>query len=357
MDATSFKPLLHKLVDDPAELAPSDARAALAHVLSGAADPAQTGALLTALHIHRGTIDSRPDILAAFVEALMGHARTADVEAAEEYIVDVCGTGGDGHGTFNVSTAAALVAAGAGARVIKHGSSASTSPSGSSDLLRALGCALPASAPSRSALFTAIPFHFAHAPHFHPSLERLLRTSALLGVRTILNDVGPLLNPSRPRGILLGVRAASLGRIFAEALRAGGVERAIVACGDEGLDEISCAGPTRVWELRDGNVAERVVRPQEDFGVPVHALDRVRGGTPAQNARTLERLLKGPQEDEDEAVRDFVLMNAAAVLVTAGRVRDLPDGVRLARQSINTRNAWTVLERFRDEAAVEVRGG
>ncbi|TFK48840.1 anthranilate phosphoribosyltransferase [Heliocybe sulcata] len=341
----TFRPLLKRLVETPEYFTPSDLKTALDHIFTPDATlPAQVGAFLAALHIHR--IERRPDSLAAAAEVLRSRAITADVaDADKDFVVDIVGTGGDGHNTFNVSTTAAIVAAGAGARVVKHGSRASTSSSGSADLLQSLGCLFT---PPPTAL-PNIPFTFILAPHYHPALALLAPTRKALPFRTMFNVLGPLINPARPQGMVLGVAEKELGMTFARSLRDGGVVRAMVVCGAEGLDEISCAGETYVWELKNGDIEEKRISPAS-FGLEAHPLIKVAGGTPQENSETFKALLTSGESIPEEVrpVLDFVLMNASALLVVAGVTRDLQEGVELARKSITSGRAWEALQKFRE---------
>ncbi|OSX57117.1 hypothetical protein POSPLADRAFT_1067893 [Postia placenta MAD-698-R-SB12] len=346
----TFKALLGKLVKTPEYFSPDDLRVALEHVFTpDAVLPVQIGSFLTALHIER--VERRPECLAAAAQVLRERALKAAVEDVErDFVVDIVGTGGDGHNTFNVSTTAAVVAAGAGARVIKHGSRASTSSSGSADLLQSLGCLFVPPTAGTPVPIATIPFTFILAPHYHPALAMIAPYRKALPHRTMFNVLGPLINPARPRGMVLGVAERELGLTFAQSLRAGGVERAFVVCGAEGLDEISCAGATYAWELAaDGRVTEHTLQPA-DFGLPAHPLGDVAGGTPEENAETFRLLLTSGEDIPTrlEPVLHFVLMNASALLVVAGVARDFKDGVEKARQSITSGEAWKALEKFRN---------
>lgn len=195
-----------------------------------------------------------------------------------------------------------------------------------------------------------VPFTFILAPHYHPSLAAIAPYRKSLPFRTMFNVLGPLINPANPRGMVLGVAVPEIGPAFARSLREGGVQRALVVCGFEGLDEISCAGPTHAWELHeDGSVTEQTLTP-DHFGLPVHALSKVGGGSPRENAETFKTLLtSGDKIPQDLiAVLDFVLMNASALLVVAGIAKDYKEGTELARQSIVSGKAWEALETFRD---------
>jgi len=291
-------------------------------------------------------------IISAAAEVMREYATGVNLEGGDEdFVVDIVGTGGDGYNTFNVSTTAAIVAAGAGARLCKHGSKASTSSSGSADVLAALGC--------RHITHTGkplprIPFLFLSAGNYHPSIASLAPIRKSLPFRTIFNVLGPLLNPARPRGMVLGVYIKSLGPVFARALRDAGVERFLVVCGQEGLDEISIAGGTWTWSLEDGRIKEGVIHPVH-FGINAQPLDRVIGSTPEVNAATLVALLTSGKQPEDlppsatmSAISDYVCMNAAALLVVAGVASDYKEGMRLARESIDNGSAWKAFEAFRD---------
>ncbi|KAH9073389.1 anthranilate phosphoribosyltransferase TrpD [Lactarius deliciosus] len=363
LNPASFKLILSKLIKTPQDFTAADIQLAINHVITpGAALPEQLGAFLTGLATAR--VELREDILLAAASFVFERSIPAIVNDVDKhFIVDIVGTGGDGHNTFNVSTTAAMIAAGAGARVIKHGSSASTSSSGSADLLHALGCVFTPPRGGKPSPIPDIPLVFLLAPHYHPSLAALAPARRALPFRTLFNALGPLLNPARPRGMLVGVAEPALGPPYVAALRAAGVRRGFVVCGAEGLDEISCAGDTRAWELReDGEVRERTLHPTTDFGLPVHPLADVRGASPAENAATLRALLTSGDDIPEHLapILDFVLLNAAALLVVAGRVDNFVDGVALAKEAVTTGKAWRAFELFREyslkDAAVAVVG-
>jgi len=280
----------------------------------------------------------------------MAHAVPVSVESPDDYYVDIVGTGGDGHNTFNISTAAAIVAAGAGARVIKHGNNAFTSSSGSADILRKMGCALPK--PTSSPL-PAIPFTFLLASHYHPAMARIAPDRRTLPFRTLFNVIGPLINPVRPKAILLGVAEPDLGPVFAQCLHTLGVRRALVVCGMEKLDEISIAGPTWVWSLdEEGEIGQFTIDPS-DFGVASHPLSSVTGSSPDDNAAVLTFLLNPnnpsitPSNGSSiDAIRDHILINAAALLVVAGIATSYAHGVEKARKSLSDGSAQKALKIF-----------
>ncbi len=306
------------------------AAAGLETILAGEATPVQIAAFLTALRL-RG---ESPEVIAACLEVTERHAEF--VPATN--VIDVVGTGADGADTFNVSTAAALVVAACGVRVAKHGNRAASSKCGSADVLEALGARLDISGSTAAKVIDGCGFCFLFAQRFHPAFRHVGPVRRELGVRTMFNFLGPLSNPARPRAMLVGSSVESLGPILAETFRLRGLERAIVVHSLDGLDEISVSGPTRAWFLEDGSVTERTIAPS-DFGLRAHPLEAVLGGDAAVNATTMTVLLDG----KEDAVMDFVLMNAAAALYVGGVTADLKAGVPIAREAILTGKARAVL--------------
>jgi anthranilate phosphoribosyltransferase len=244
----------------------------------------------------------------------------------------------------------------------QHGSRASTSSTGSADLLERLDCLFIPPTPGATIPFPRIPFQYILAPHFHPSLAFIAPYRKLLPFRTMFNVLGPLINPARPKGMVLGICEPELGTTFAQSLLDGGVQKALIVCGVERLDEISCAGPTRVWELNkdadgEGKINEYLVDPVNDFGLPAHPLEDVAGHSPEENARVFVRLVdpaQGLPSDADKdtirkhtAITDFVLINTSALLVVAGIAKDFKHGVELARESLTSGKAWQALQTFR----------
>lgn len=345
----TFKVLLGKLVKTPESFTADDLKVALNLLFTpDVVLPAQVGAFLLALHNAR--VERRPENLAAAADALRARAvKIVFEDGDKDFVVDIVGTGGDGHNTFNVSTTAAIVAAGAGARVVKHGSRASTSSSGSADLLERLDCLFVPPTPGTVVPIPQVPFTFILAPHYHPSLAMIAPYRRALPFRTLFNVLGPLINPAHPKGMVLGVAERELGPAFAKSLLDVGVQRALVVCGAENLDEISCAGDTWVWEIRDGQITEAKLHP-ERFGLPVHPLTAVAGGTAAENAETFKTLLRSGENIPEHLtpMLHFVLLNASALLVVAGLAEDYKHGVRLALESMKSGAAWKALEAFRD---------
>ncbi|KAG6827835.1 hypothetical protein H0H93_015282, partial [Arthromyces matolae] len=286
--AASFKPILKKLVQTPESFTPGDFKEAFHHLAAGpdVLYGSQIGAFFTAAYFHR--LDWRPEMVAAGVEGILEHAHKVHIQEAEkDFIVNIIGTGGDGYNVFNVSTTAGVVAAGAGARVIKHGSRALTSLAGSADLMEALGCRFQAPRPGSTTSIPRIPFVFLHYTDFISSFAHLVPAVKSLPFPNIFHYIAPLADPARPQGMLLGVMDYKAGPIIANALHKMGIQRALVVCGQENLDEISCAGPSWTWELRDGKITESTVTP-DDFGVEAHPIASVVGGSGKDNAETFK---------------------------------------------------------------------
>lgn len=238
----------------------------------------------------------------------------------------------------------------------QHGNKAATSSSGSADILLSLGCPVTSLPPSSiPTVASRAPFMFLYAPLYHPAMVRVAPIRKQLAFPTVFNALGPLINPARPRAMIVGVHSPYLGPIFAEALRITGVTRAWVVCGAEGLDEISPAGDTFVWDLEQDVITERVISPR-DFGLGLNSIESVAGGSPEDNAATLRRLLDN-ELPETDPVENFVMINSAALLVVSGRARDPRDGVRLARQSIATGQAKNALALFREASQEAAKSG
>jgi len=327
-------------------LSRAEAAAAVDAMLDGTAPPTLIAALLIALRVKGET----PDEIAGAAQAL--RARAARVEVPLDRLVDTCGTGGDGAHTFNISTAAAFVAAGAGARVAKHGNRAASSKCGSADVLAALGAEVELPPESVAACIRQCGIGFLFAPRHHAAMRHVAPVRKELGVRTLFNLLGPLANPAGARRQLLGVPAPHLVDVLARTLVELGAERAFVVHGHPGLDEISPAGPTRVAEVRGGRVREFEVTPEE-LGVPRGAIEDLRGGDAERNAVLLREVLRG----ERGARRSAVLLNAGAAIAAAEVCESIRDGIRLAEQSIDSGAALDRLEQFvRTSAAHKTTG-
>jgi anthranilate phosphoribosyltransferase len=328
----AFKPLLTKLADGAA-LSDEDAQAFFAACLRGEPTPAQVAAAVTAMRLRGETVGE----IAACARAMREAAVVFD---AGYEVVDTCGTGGDGQHTLNISTAAALVAAGGGLKVAKHGNRALSSRSGSSDVLAALGVNLDATpAQSKRALDEA-GVCFLFAPAYHRAMRHVLPVRQELGFRTIFNLLGPLSNPARAKRQVLGVYDPRLLEPLARVLGALGADRAWVVHGG-GLDEITTTAPTQVVEWREGGVRQFTVTA-EAVGLPTASLDDLRGGDPAQNARAIVELLGGRRS----AYRDVVLLNAGAAFLVADVVETLREGVERAAAAIDDGRARDALDRL-----------
>jgi anthranilate phosphoribosyltransferase len=322
----------------------AEAERAMEDILSGTATTEQISALLMALRAKGESIEE----ITGFAAVMRRHASPIfppghKLEGAP--LVDTCGTGGDGLNTFNISTAAAFVVAGAGARVAKHGNRSSSSRCGSADVLEALGVAIDIPAEKVARAIEEIGIGFLYAPAMHAATRHAMPARRALGVRTIFNLLGPLTNPANASAQVVGVYDAALTTVLAQVLGALGVARAFVVHGDDGLDEISISGETTVAELRNGTVTKYRVAP-EDFGVARTAVEFIRGGADAaQNAQIIRNILGTPGRAHDHgAHRDIVLINAAAALVAAGRAAEFLEGVHLAAASIDSGVARQKLE-------------
>ena len=327
--AEGFKPLLAKLVDGQI-LSADEAHAFFAACLRGEPTPAQVAAAVTALRIRGETVEE----IAAFATAMREAARTLD----HPYdAIDTCGTGGDGQHTFNISTAAALVLAGAGLKVAKHGNRAMSSKSGSSDVLSVLGVNLQASPAQQRRSLDEAGIAFLFAPAYHGAMRHVGPVRAELGFRTVFNLLGPLSNPAGAKRQVMGVYDPRLLEPLAEVLGRLGATRAWTVHG-QGLDELTTTGETEVAEWKDGAVRRFTVTP-EDAGLPRADLAALRGGDAEENAVTLRALLDGATG----AYRDIVLLNAAAALVVADRAADLAEGAALAAATIDDGRAAKAL--------------
>ena len=327
--AEGFKPLLAKLVDGRI-LTAEEAHAFFAACLRGEPTPAQVAAAVTALRIRGETVGE----IAAFAAAMREAAMTLD----HPYdAIDTCGTGGDGQHTFNISTAAALVLAGAGLKVAKHGNRALSSKSGSSDVLSALGVNLQANPAQQRRSLDQAGIAFLFAPAYHGAMRHVGPVRAELGFRTVFNLLGPLSNPAGAKRQVMGVYDPRLLEPLAEVLGRLGATRAWTVHG-QGLDELTTTGETEVAEWKDGAVRRFTVTP-EDAGLPRADLAALRGGDAEENAAALRALLDGATG----AYRDIVLLNAAAALVVADRAADLVEGAALAAAVIDDGRASTAL--------------
>ena len=314
------------------DLRADEAHGIMSLIMAGEATDAQMGGLLVALRVKGETIDE----IAGFARAMQ--ERSIRVEASADPLVDVCGTGGDASGTFNISTTVAFVAAGAGLAVAKHGNRSVSSRCGSADVLEALGVDLRLRPGDVGRCIDQVGIGFLYAPTLHPAMKHAIGPRRELGIRTVFNLLGPLTNPARASVQLLGVYAPELTETMVEVLHALGSRSAFVVHGS-GLDEFSTLGTNRVSRLADGRVSTFDLEP-ETLGFEPAGLADLAGGDAVENARILRSVLSGERGPK----RDVVLLNAAAVLVAAGRAPDLAAGIEIAASSIDTGAALERLE-------------
>ena len=307
-------------------------------ILGGDLEPTQIASLLTALAVKGITTDE----LTGFAAAMRRAAVPVDV-ATPDALVDTCGTGGSGLPTANTSTLCAFVLAAAGAPVIKHGNRAATGRCGSMDVLEELGVAIDLDPDVAADLLAETGITMLFAPRFHPAMRHVAPVRRALGFRTVFNFLGPLCNPAGSCRQLLGVSDAAMAPRMAEVLAALGTRRALVVRGEYWLDEISLAAPTRTWELRDGEVVQGVIEP-EDVGLQRADFEDFAGGDRAANARRFLDVIGG-RETGPQA--DHVALNAGAALYVAGRAPDVAEGVRMARDTLQSGAAMTRFEAYR----------
>ncbi|MBV8396094.1 MAG: anthranilate phosphoribosyltransferase [Actinobacteria bacterium] len=310
---------------DGHDLSRDEARRVMDQIMSGEATPAQIGGFLVALRLKGETADE----IAGCAEAMRAHV--LPVRPAREDLVDTAGTGGDGGKTFNISTAAALVAAAAGAGVAKHGNRSVSSQAGSADVLEELGFDLEL-APERIAQsIDELGFGFMFAPTHHPSMRHAAPVRRELAARTVFNVLGPLTNPAGARAQVVGVYSPLLVPVIADVLAALGARRAFVVHGAGGIDELSPAGPNLVCEVVDGSVRRREIDPL-DLGVGRCDPDELRGGTAADNAVSIREVLAGARGGR----RSAILLNAAGAIAAGGHAEDLREGLELAREALDS---------------------
>jgi anthranilate phosphoribosyltransferase len=333
---------LHRIANHRESLTRIEARTVMAEVLSGQCTDAQVAALLVALHMKGETVEE----IVGFAEAIRAAASPMNLHSAldvsgtgRDALVDTCGTGGDASGTFNISTATAFVVAGAGVRVAKHGNRSVTSKCGSADVMEALGVniGLPADRLGECLREAGIAFLF--APAMHSAMKHVQTARRELRLRTVFNLLGPLTNPAGASAQVVGVYSLELVERLAEALSMLGLHRALVVHGLDGLDEITITGPTRIAEVREGNVRTYEVKPEE-FGMKRAPIESISGGGADANAAIIREILAGKKSPR----RDVVLLNAAAALVAAGKADHLSDALPLVAKSVDSGAAASKLE-------------
>ncbi len=328
---------LHRIANHRQSLSREEAHAVMTEVLTGQCSDAKIAALLVALHMKGETVEE----IVGFAEAIRAAAIPLKLHGdsvldasgtGRDALVDTCGTGGDASGTFNISTATAFVVAGAGVRVAKHGNRSVTSKCGSADVMEALGVNINLPTAQIAACLEQVGIAFLFAPAMHSAMRHVQTARRELHLRTVFNLLGPLTNPARATCQVVGVYSADLVEKLAEALSMLGLHRALVVHGSDGLDEITITGPTRVGEVREGQVHTYEVTPAEEFGLRRATLDDIAGDDAAGNATMIREILEGKKS----ARRDVVLLNAAAALVAAGRADHLRDVVPLAAKAIDS---------------------
>src|ERR1700733_12881643 len=325
---------LHRIANHDQSLARAEAREVMAEVVAGNCTDAHISALLVALRMKGETVEE----IVGFAEAICAAATPLPVRFAgtsdnaldlsgtgRDALVDTCGTGGDASGTFNISTAAAFVTAGAGVQVAKHGNRSLTSKCGSADVMEALGVNIQLSPERAAKCLRQVGICFLYAPDLHFSMKQVQKVRRELRLRTIFNLLGPLTNPAHASGQVVGVYALDLVEKLAEALSMLGLRRALVVHGLDGLDEITITGVTRVAEAREGTVRSYEIEPEE-FGMRRGTLAEIAGGDATENAAIIRAVLAG----EKSPRRDVVLLNSAAALVAAGRADHILEAVPLA---------------------------
>ncbi len=338
--------VLHLVANHRQSLARDEAQVVMTEVLTGKCSDAQIAALLVALHMKGETVEE----IVGFAEAIRAAATPLEFHGSSvldasgtgrDALVDTCGTGGDASGTFNISTVTAFVAAGAGVRVAKHGNRSVTSKCGSADVMEALGVNINLAPPRVAACLEQVGIAFLFAPALHSAMKYVQPVRRELRLRTVFNLLGPLTNPARATCQVVGVYSDDLVEKLAEALSMLGLRRALVVHGSDGLDEITVTGPTRIGEVRDGQVRTYEVTPEE-FGLERASLDDIAGGDAALNASLIREVLSGKKS----ARRDVVLLNAGAALVAAGRADHLRDAVPLASAAIDSGGSLEKLQRL-----------
>jgi anthranilate phosphoribosyltransferase len=333
---------LHRLANQAQSLTRAEAREVMTEVLAGKCTDAQIAAVLVALRMKGETVEE----IVGFAEAIRAAAAPLpiagnealavsgtgrDALIPEDSLVDTSGTGGDASGTFNISTATALVTAGAGVRVAKHGNRSISSKCGSADVVEALGVNIQLSPEQAAQCLREVGICFLYAPNLHPAMKQVQGVRRELRMRTMFNLLGPLTNPARASGQVVGVYSLELVEKLAEALSMLGLRRALVVHGHDGLDEITITGVTRIAEAREGAVRSYEVEPEE-FGMTRGTLQDISGGDALENAGIIRAILRG----EKSPRRDVVLLNAAAALVAAGKADRIGEAAPLAARSIDS---------------------
>lgn len=332
----SLRDALERLLERES-LNEAEASATLLALTDAATPPAMAGAVLAALRA-KGVA---PDELRGFAKSMRTLARRPEIPQGSP-LVDMVGTGGDGSGSFNLSTGAALLVAAMGIRVAKHGTSSISSKSGSADVIRALGVQLPLDEKQAGACLAATNFTFFFAPHYHPAMKAIMPVRQALGVRTVFNILGPLLNPAEPPFHLIGAYRLDVAELMAQALSGMAIERAYVVHGDPGWDEATPIGPFTLFDVRPGSVV-RTTRNAEEFGLPRCVADDLKGGDAAYNAEHLRAVLEGRDRT---AHRNAIVLQAALVLELLGKAATPREAALMAEDAIEAGAGRILLEKL-----------
>jgi anthranilate phosphoribosyltransferase len=335
-----FKKLLGQVAKGES-LTREEARDAMRLIMDGEAQPIQIAGFLTALRMKGETVDE----IVGFVETMRDKAVILNTDG--EGLLDTCGTGGDGGISFNISTAAALVAAAGGARVAKHGNRAVSSKSGSADVLEALGITITTTPEMAARCLEETNLCFLFAPQYHQAMKHAVEPRRQLGFRTVFNLLGPLTNPARADRQLMGIYDKDLGLKVAQVLNEMGVKRALVVAGADGMDEITISGETYIVEVDHGVISSYTIYP-EMFGLSSYSLDEVAGGSAEENAE----IIRGIANGEKGAYRDIVVLNAAAAFYLSEQAASIAEGVRMVQDLLDTGRVKSKLEQL-----IEVTGG
>ena len=322
------------------------AKSAMEEVMAGRASPVQAAGLIVALRMKGETVDE----MGGLVEGMLEAAVRVDLGGADP--VDIVGTGGDRSGTFNISTTASFIAAGAGAPVAKHGNRSMSSQCGSADVLEELGVVIDLPVEQNRRLFLDTGYAFFLAPVYHPAMRRVGPVRKELGIPTVFNFLGPLSNPAGVRRYALGVADGRMAQRMISVLRTLGAERALVFYGGDGLDELTLSGPSVVWSLEDGGITRTELAP-EDAGLARCPASEVLGGSAEVNAGITRRVLEGRPGPH----RDIAVLNAAAAIAASGRADDIPEGVALASEAVDSGAAGEALERASARSRELAAGG
>lgn len=329
-----MKQVLEKLLDKES-LSRDESYNVMEKIMSGGFDDVQVGAFLVALRAKGEAVDE----VAGFADAMRKKMTSIQIE---DGAIDMCGTGGDMKNTFNISTAASFLVAGAGVKVAKHGNRAASSRSGSADVLTALGVDISMSPEKVALCVEEIGIGFLFAPILHPAMKYAVPARKSLAIRTVFNILGPLCNPAKVKRQVLGVFASELTSKMANILKALGSEEVMVIYGNDGLDELTITTTSSVSHLTsDGNISQMEINPQ-DYGIPLGSIDDLRGGSPDENAQIIEKILKG----EKGPRRDVVVLNAAAGIMVGGKATTMEEGIQLAKEAIDSGKALNVLQQL-----------